>query len=397
MGRSFIMMSSFTPSHVYLEITKACDYSCLHCNTGSKTDYSSEEMSAEEIKSLLLQIKTMGSGQSEVIITGGNPLMRSDFKDIVNFANRIGVAYSINLAATTLLDEEKLQYLKESRVESISIALDGASSDTHDWLRNRQGSYDLTLSLIERMEEAEINVRVCSTVFKRNIMELPKLAFLLRSRGISDWEIYFLIENGINLEVEQVTPEEYMQINFWLFELKRLGISVRTFEGPLLEVSDKLKPASTDFLDGGLYEELTRETNRLFANPSHYIHRLQANAKRMANRPVKGSVFVGHDGRVYPSGLLPYKIGNARCDPLLDLLSRNARIIKPNTFGMVGGKCGRCVFSDTCGGSRARAFSATGDIYAEDPACLYPGSNPRTVFTAINTADPSRSDPDMPF
>ena len=35
------------------------------------------------------------------------------------------------------------------------------------------------------------------------------------------------------------------------------------------------------------------------------------------------------------------------------------------------GKCGRCEYRELCGGSRARAFAATGDPLAEDPACAY--------------------------
>ena len=34
------------------------------------------------------------------------------------------------------------------------------------------------------------------------------------------------------------------------------------------------------------------------------------------------------------------------------------------------GQCGVCTFGDLCGGSRARAWAASGDVLAEDPACL---------------------------
>jgi len=41
------------------------------------------------------------------------------------------------------------------------------------------------------------------------------------------------------------------------------------------------------------------------------------------------------------------------------------------------GRCGRCEFRSVCGGSRARAYAVTGDVYAEEPACAYqPGSFP---------------------
>jgi MoaA/NifB/PqqE/SkfB family radical SAM enzyme len=38
---------------------------------------------------------------------------------------------------------------------------------------------------------------------------------------------------------------------------------------------------------------------------------------------------------------------------------------------LLGGRCGRCEHRHRCGGSRARAFAATGDPLAEDPGCAY--------------------------
>ena len=37
----------------------------------------------------------------------------------------------------------------------------------------------------------------------------------------------------------------------------------------------------------------------------------------------------------------------------------------------LGGRCGRCEYRERCGGSRARAYAATGDPLAEDPGCAY--------------------------
>ena len=41
---------------------------------------------------------------------------------------------------------------------------------------------------------------------------------------------------------------------------------------------------------------------------------------------------------------------------------------------LLGGKCGGCAFSSTCGGCRARAYALTGDLLAEEPDCAYPAN-----------------------
>jgi radical SAM protein with 4Fe4S-binding SPASM domain len=48
-----------------------------------------------------------------------------------------------------------------------------------------------------------------------------------------------------------------------------------------------------------------------------------------------------------------------------DLLLRQIRSAE------FGGKCGHCDYRALCGGSRSRAYAATGDPLAEDPACSY--------------------------
>jgi radical SAM protein with 4Fe4S-binding SPASM domain len=92
-------------------------------------------------------------------------------------------------------------------------------------------------------------------------------------------------------------------------------------------------------------------------------------------RDGNGIMFVSHTGDVSPSGFLPLVVGNVRTASPVDLY-RDAplfrRLRQPEGFG---GRCGRCEFRAICGGSRARAFAASGDPLAEDPLCPHePGS-----------------------
>jgi radical SAM protein with 4Fe4S-binding SPASM domain len=84
-----------------------------------------------------------------------------------------------------------------------------------------------------------------------------------------------------------------------------------------------------------------------------------------------GIVFISNQGDICPAGFLPLAIGNVRTDQLQDVY-RNAPMFQalhdPNLFK---GKCGYCEYRALCGGSRARAFAATGDALASDPFCHY--------------------------
>ena len=85
----------------------------------------------------------------------------------------------------------------------------------------------------------------------------------------------------------------------------------------------------------------------------------------------KGFVFISHLGEVFPSGFLPVAAGNIRSESLTELYRDSPLFKALRDTGNLGGKCGRCEFKEICGGSRARAYALTGDIFAEEPCCVY--------------------------
>jgi radical SAM protein with 4Fe4S-binding SPASM domain len=88
-------------------------------------------------------------------------------------------------------------------------------------------------------------------------------------------------------------------------------------------------------------------------------------------RDGNGILFISHTGAICPSGFLEIPTGNVRHDDLVNVY-RSAPLFRqlrmPTAFD---GRCGRCEFQLVCGGSRARAYSATGDPLSEDPLCAH--------------------------
>ncbi len=100
----------------------------------------------------------------------------------------------------------------------------------------------------------------------------------------------------------------------------------------------------------------------------------QPNAVSRAPRGVnegKGFVFVSHIGDVYPSGFLPLRAGNVKQQSLGEIYEKSPLFVSLRDSSNLTGKCGHCEFRDLCGGSRARAWATTGDVFASDPFCAY--------------------------
>jgi radical SAM protein with 4Fe4S-binding SPASM domain len=88
-------------------------------------------------------------------------------------------------------------------------------------------------------------------------------------------------------------------------------------------------------------------------------------------RDGNGIMFVSHDGDIYPSGFLPVVAGNVRRDDIVSVYRDSEVFRSLRDVSTFKGRCGRCEYNALCGGSRARAFTWTGDPLESDPLCPY--------------------------
>jgi radical SAM protein with 4Fe4S-binding SPASM domain len=84
-----------------------------------------------------------------------------------------------------------------------------------------------------------------------------------------------------------------------------------------------------------------------------------------------GFVFVDHRGDICPSGFLPLACGNVQRESLVRVYRAHEVFVRLRDPQALEGKCGRCAFRSICGGSRARAYAATGSPFGSDPLCAY--------------------------
>jgi radical SAM protein with 4Fe4S-binding SPASM domain len=82
-------------------------------------------------------------------------------------------------------------------------------------------------------------------------------------------------------------------------------------------------------------------------------------------------VFIDHLGNICPSGFLPVQRGNVRTADLADVYRHDEIFRRLRNESLLLDRCGRCRFRTVCGGSRSRAFAATGAVMASDPLCVY--------------------------
>lgn len=113
-------------------ITGRCNYRCKHCYM-SAPDAKLGELSHEEVMSIVQQL--IDCGVREVSLTGGEPLVRKDFMEIVDALLAGGIRICTIYSNGKLVTDELLDALAKRGIHpEFNMSYDGVDG-WHDWLR----------------------------------------------------------------------------------------------------------------------------------------------------------------------------------------------------------------------------------------------------------------------
>jgi radical SAM protein len=315
------------------------------------------ELTFEEGISFLHQILEFGDPLPQLILTGGDPLVRRDLYELIDEARKLGIGVSITPAATPALTRVVLARLKEHSVEGLGLSLDGSTADRHDSIRGVPGTFDRTVEAMGWAQELGLALQVNTLVAAETADDVPHVYELLKPFGVARWSLFFLISVGRGRVLQPLSPEEGERLMGWIYEISDSApFTVATTEAPSYR---------RVALDRMRAEGLTGEQ-----------FKRSAAARSFGIRDGHGIMFVSSTGDICPAGFLPLAVGNVRKDRVVDIY-RNAPLFQslhnPLQFE---GRCGVCEYGALCGGSRARAYQATGDPLASDPFCLHQPAMP---------------------
>lgn len=308
-----------------------------------------------------------------LVLTGGDVMTRPDLFELVERARQVGLPVALAPSVTPRLEEGALAHLRDLGVESVSISLDGADAATHDGVRRVPGHFEDTLVAFRHLHSLGFKLQVNTTAMGSNVSQLAAIAAIVEEVGATSWEVFFLVKVGRGQAEQELSAGDNEDVAHFLFDASRYGFAVRSVEGPWcrrVAAWRRTLPPSTDpaaaFSLGPLYRHLTSELVRLMGQP-----RGEPRLASAGTRDGHGIFFIAHDGTAYPAGFLPLPLANVRDEDPAAIYRKHPLLVAIRQ-ARFSGRCGRCEFREICGGSRARAFAASGDPLGEDPACGYP-------------------------
>jgi radical SAM protein len=348
------------PFLVIWEVTRACALACIHCRADAIALRDPRELTTEEGLCLIDQVRSFGTPPPLLVLTGGDPMWRKDLAELVGHARQAGLTVALTPSGTAMATRARLAELKAAGLSRLAVSLDGPDPESHDAFRRVKGSYAHTLRIIETAIELELPLQINSTVSRRTLPRLEEMAARVSQFPLALWAVFFLVQTGRGASLEQITAEECEGVLGFLDDLsRRVPFGIKTTEAPH-------------------YRRVQMQRERTGASVGPVLGRRQLRAPRAVNDG-NGFVFVDHVGNICPSGFLPMTRGNAREGRLVATYREDPVFRRLRDPDALGGRCGRCELRAVCGGSRSRAFAATGDAFAEDPLCVYEPAEYRTL------------------
>jgi radical SAM protein len=343
------------PFLVIWETTRACALACVHCRADAIPRRDPRELTTEDGFRLIDQVVGFGDPPPLFVLTGGDPMRRPDLVDLVRYASTRGLVVAMTPSGTAAVTRARLRELKDAGLSRIAISLDGADAETHDAFRGVRGSFDWTMKIVTVAQDLGLPLQINSTVSRITLPSLEALAKRVRTFNVALWAIFFLVRTGRGASLEQVSAEQCERVLTWLYDLSLTApFGIKTTEAPHFH---RVIWQRDRELGANLVEQSTRRRSLL-------------RSPRSVNDG-NGFVFVDHLGDICPSGFLPVCRGNVKTDDLVAVYRDDEIFQRLRNPGALMGKCGRCEFREVCGGSRARAYAATGSLVASDPLCAY--------------------------
>ncbi len=333
--------------------TNRCNLSCLHCYSKSTLD-EVDTLTTEQIKKTILQMKD--NGIKFIIFSGGEPLTRKDLFEIADFCkeNKIITYLSSNGLYFTSANVQKIV----DSFNYVGISIDG-DEQTHDYFRGLKGAFKETLKAVQLANSTGAKVGIRFTITKDTLGSLEYIFDLVEKENIPKIYISHLVYSGRgleNLKMDLTKEQRRTSVEYILnkaFEYYRTGRKIEIVTGNMeMDAVLFLNKFAQEYPD--LRETMRKRLTKWGGNSA---------GRKLLN--------INSEGEVRPDPFFPKVIGNILHQDFGDIWKKGELLEKLREHPRhISGMCATCKQIDICnGGSRARAYAISGDLWNEDPSC----------------------------
>ncbi len=179
---------------VDIKIGFSCNNRCLFCVQGDKRDFYGFKPKKEVVTFLKYAFK---KGKKEVVFTGGEPCLHPDLLELVQSAKDLGFKeIQIQTNGRMFAYKDFCVNVIQSGATQFSPAIHGPNAKIHDFLTNSKGSFDQTIQGVKNLKKLNQYVLTNTVITTKNYKHLPKIAKLLVSLGVDQFQFAFIHLGG---------------------------------------------------------------------------------------------------------------------------------------------------------------------------------------------------------
>lgn len=358
------------PSEIIWNITNRCNLLCDHCYMAADGQKKPEQLSDEEAMALVDQMGT--AGVPLLFMSGGEPMVRGNFWDILERARELDIRVTVSTNAT-MIDRDTAKRLKGLGIDWIATSLYGPD-DFHDAMVRVPGTRAKVIEAIKILREEGVGVAIKSAVSKDT---WPHIYDLIRETKELDAGLIYLCdlitsgrsegEDDIRISAEQWRELADFIVDDLLDSESNLEYDIGALPSVIPYIAEKLIASGID---------VSRGLERL---------------KIMSACPVgKGHMNINSEGGIMPCQFAQdWTVGNVREMSLMEATAELYKLDEQEAKGACAPEA--CEYSRICRGCRTKAWQATGDAMEVDTTCILHPERDQSKSAVAAHSDPASS------
>jgi len=361
------------PSDIIWNITNRCNLLCDHCYMAADGHALPDQLTDEETIDI---VRRMGeAGVPVVFLSGGEPMMRPNFWEILAEVNKQGVRPTISTNCT-MINPESAKRLAEHGVRWIATSLYGPP-EFHDAMVRVPGTHAKVIAAVKALRAEGVGV-VLKTALSKDTW--PYIFDIIQQAKDLDCGMVYICDlitagRSEGEDDARVSVEQWRELADYI--VRDMLDPEMKFEYDIGAIPSVIPYIAEQFIAHG--KDVTKGLERL---------------KIISACPVgKGHMNLNSEGGVMPCQFAQdWVVGNIREMSFAEATSALYQIDLEESKGICAPEM--CEYSRICRGCRAKAWMRTGDYMDEDVTCILKAGETRSI--PVNGPESAHLSPSAP-
>lgn len=180
------------PTHGQFELTFRCPLKCTfcYCTCYTSPEYTRNELTTAQVITILDQAAEAGC--LWMTLSGGDPFIRPDFRQIYDHCVKLGFITSI-FASGLIVTDDWIEHFRNYPPFKLELPLYGVTANTYEAVSGKKNTFGRAVSNIKKLINAGISVRIKSKILKTNVAEIEQLKLFVEQELGLEFEPYYFL------------------------------------------------------------------------------------------------------------------------------------------------------------------------------------------------------------